>query len=88
MDGTARSALGLTKVFAPNSKGDMVECNERCDIEPGCLEENEKRFTQSKTTPLMVSPLVDDFGYLGVTPAAHQVTAGKYVVEESLDDGI
>ena len=57
MDGTARSALGLTKVYAPDEDGTLRECNQKFDIEKGCLEENERRFTRWLKTEVIA--LVD-----------------------------
>ncbi len=54
-------------------------------IEDACIRENSSRFFQSSTTPFMISPLVDDFGYLADTPAAEQVLNGTYQPPDGTD---
>jgi hypothetical protein len=54
-------------------------------IEDACIRENSQRFFQSSNTPFMISPLVDDFGYLADTPAAEQVLNGTYQTPDGTD---
>jgi hypothetical protein len=54
-------------------------------IEDACIRENSSRLFQSSTTPFMISPLVDDFGYLADTPAAAQVLNGTYQPPDGTD---
>jgi hypothetical protein len=43
------------------------------------MEENEQQFRQANNTPCMKSPLVEDFGYLGIGDNARAVLDGTYV---------
>jgi hypothetical protein len=52
------------------------------NIEDACIRENSQWFSQSRNTPFMTSPLVDDFGYLADTVAAGQVLQGCYQVPD------
>ncbi len=47
--------------------------------------ENEDRFSQSEDTSFMISPLLDDFGYLANTESADQVLQGTYVTPPNTD---
>jgi hypothetical protein len=72
-------SFGTSKVLAPDAQGQRTECTSKEDIEQGCQEENSQRFSQTKDTPFMSSPLVDDFGYLALGPAALTVLDGSYI---------
>jgi hypothetical protein len=72
-------------VEAPDEYGNMVEYSGREDIERACLHENERRFRQANDTPFMRSPLVDEFGYLGIGENSRAVLAGEYVPPPNID---
>ena len=69
---------GLMIVEAPNEDGTWSEVTEKNEIEEACINENKRRFTQCHNTPFLQSPLIDDFGYLGVGEAAGRVLDGTY----------
>ena len=60
MDGSAHIGKGLSMVVAPDEEGEWTERVTRAGIEQASLLENENRFTQSKNTTLMVSPMVEE----------------------------
>jgi hypothetical protein len=55
------------------------------DIEQASLNEYEKRLNLTIQSPPMVSPLVDDLGYLGVLPACQNILDGTYVTPPGVD---
>ena len=58
--------------------GNVVERTTKDDVEQACMNENEHRFRQANDTPFMKSPLVEEFGYLGIGENARAVLAGTY----------
>jgi hypothetical protein len=72
-------------VEAPDEHGNMVEYSAREDIERACLQENEQRFRQANDTPFMRSPLVDEFGYLGIGENSRAVLTGEYIPPPNID---
>ena len=73
MDGSTRVGKGLSMVVVPDEEGEWTERVTRADIEEATLLENEKRFTQSKNTTMMVSPMVEELGMLGIRMAADAI---------------
>jgi hypothetical protein len=83
-----RKKLGnaaTTKVFTTDDDGIRRECDTKDTVEAACIRENTARFSQTEGTPGMMSPLLDDLGYLADTDAAEQILAGTYVVPEGTD---
>jgi hypothetical protein len=72
-------------VEVPDEHGNMVEYSSKEDIERACLHENEGRLRQANDTPFMRSPLVDEFGYLGIGENARAVLAGEYTPPPNVD---
>lgn len=62
------------------NKGGWIECVTRDNIETGLLRKNEERFTQSKGTPILVSPFVDMMGIYTNTPPppVRSILEGEY----------
>jgi hypothetical protein len=63
-----------------------MECNTKASIKAACMDEGWKRYLQSSITPMMQEPLLSDFGYLGMTPAADAVLDGTYVPPPAVDE--
>jgi hypothetical protein len=78
-------SLGTSKVIAPDSTSQWIECTTQEDIEAGCQQENSQRFSQTSSTPFMTSPLVEDFGYLAQGPSTLAVLEGKYAPPPGTD---
>ena len=76
MDGTILSSKVLSMVVAPDSEGEWIERFSMESIETTTLMENEARFTQNLSTPLTISPMLDDLGLLGVGKAADESLRG------------
>jgi hypothetical protein len=68
----------ITFVEVQDEYGNLVERATKDEVEQACMDENEQRFRQANNTPFMKSPLVDEFGYLGVGENAQSVLAGTY----------
>jgi Ca2+-binding EF-hand superfamily protein len=56
----------ITFVEVQDSAGSLVERATKEEVEAACMVENEQRFRQANNTPFMKSPLVEEFGYLGI----------------------
>jgi hypothetical protein len=70
----------ITFVEVQDSEGNWVERATKEEVELACMEENEqRRFRQANDTPFMKSPLVEDFGYLGIGENARAVLEGTYI---------
>ena len=85
MDGTILSSKGLPMVAAPDAEGEWTERVTMEGIERTTLVENEAQFTQSLSTPLTVSPKLDDLGLLEVGKAADGIFRGGYSPPEEID---
>jgi hypothetical protein len=78
-------SLGTSKVIAPDSTGQWIECMTQEDIEAGCQQENSQLFSQTSSTPFMTSLLVEDFGYLAQGPSTLAVLEGTYAPPPGTD---
>ena len=76
---THKLEFGTSRIIAPDSTGKWIEQTLKDEIEARCTWENSRRFLQISATPVMTSPLVDDFGYLAQGPATSAVLDGSYV---------
>ena len=65
-----------------------MESVTKSDIEKGCLESYERTLTQTKGTPMTISPLIDDFGLLGTGSAADELLRGTYNFPEGIDKSV
>ncbi len=54
-------------------------------IEKAFMTENESCFRQANDTPFTCSPLVDEFGYLGIGPNTQKVLDGTYTAPSGTD---
>ena len=88
MDGTARIGVGLTKVLSLDENGNLVERLTREDLEYACLQENVRRFTQTKGTPLTIGPLLEALGLLGKGEFADAIMKGTYRLPPGVDPAI
>jgi hypothetical protein len=80
-----RKKLGnpsTTKVFSTDDDGIRQECDTKETVEAACIRENESRFSQTEDTPAMMSPLLEELGYLADTDAAEEILAGTFEVPE------
>ena len=75
---------GITFVTVKDNAGNLVEVSSKTGIEKACIKENEGRFRQANDTPFMVSPLVENFGYLGIGENTQKVMAGTYDPPEGI----
>jgi hypothetical protein len=68
----------ITFVETNDAGGNRVERATKEEVEQACMDENEQRFRQANNTPFMKSPLVEEFGYLGIGEKAREVLEGTY----------
>jgi hypothetical protein len=83
-----RGKLGtgqVTKVYQTNEDGTQTVCETQETMVNAFFKENDSRFSQSELTPPMLSPLVEDLGYLAETEMADQVLAGCYEPIQEVD---
>ena len=88
MDGTARKSGGLNRIISPNANGEWSEKVSKEEVEQGTLEENERRFTQAKGTPMTTSPLKDDLGLVGDGIQAVNLLKGQYTCNSSVETSV
>ena len=58
--------------------GTRKEVVDKKNMEEAIITENKSRFLQSKNSPFLTSPLLDEVGILGNLPAADQILQGQY----------
>ena len=74
----AQQQGAITFVEIDDAGGNLVERATKEEVEQACMEENEQQFRQANDTPFMKSPLVEEFGYLGIGENARAVLEGTY----------
>ncbi len=65
-----------TKVYTTDDNGIRRECDTKITVEDACIRENSARFSQTEGTPAMISPLLDDLGYLTDTDQTEDMLHG------------
>ena len=69
----------ITSVEVDDGQGNWVEkATKEEQVEQVCMQENEEQIRQRNDMPFMRSPLLEDFGYLGIEPHAKEVLDGTY----------
>jgi hypothetical protein len=72
---------GVTNIEVRNEdKGEWEIISRKEEVEKECMKENEKKYRQTESTPLMVNPLRQEIGFLGNTRAADKILEGTYNV--------
>ena len=72
----------VLKAITTNEQGEQIELNTQETMVPIIAASNLSRQQQSKGSPFMVPPLVDDLGYLAEEEYAKQIIAGTYQIPE------
>lgn len=85
-----RRALGVTGNSSVDwieveEDGEMVRYDDQESIERKIMENNEKCFRLTETSPPMQKPLVSELGYLADTNAATQILQGTYTCPPGVD---
>jgi hypothetical protein len=57
-------------VTIKDDSGNWVDLTDKVDIEVAIMKNNKEKFEQSFHLPFLQPPLVDEFGFKGLTPAA------------------
>lgn len=68
----------VTTVFKRDATGNRISCTSQQEIETACLEENEKRFSQTEGTPAMNPALCGVVSFCAELPAAQLILNGAY----------
>jgi hypothetical protein len=76
----------LMKLYDYDKNGIRIELTTKRELEKSCINKNDGQFGQIEDTPFMISPLLDDFGYLADTPATDEVLLGTYLIPDSVDE--
>ena len=58
--------------------GQDKEVVDKIGIEEACHDANNEKFHQTQDTPPMTGDLAFDLGFIGVSPACHQILQGTY----------
>ena len=66
--------------------GDGIERRGKGPVEKATMDSNRGRYSKCLETPPMQPPFVQDFGYVGDTPAADQVLNGSYVPPPEMNE--
>lgn len=66
--------------------GSTIRYETKESVEEKIMENNEKRFRLTESTPPMRSPLRKELGYLGDTDAARRILSGTYVCPREVDE--
>jgi hypothetical protein len=82
---TKKEQQSSVNMVYKNDEDGRYERTTKDAIEDACIRENSYRFFQCSNTPFMISPLVDDFGYLADTVAGEQVQNGTYQPPDGTD---
>ena len=76
---------GLTRVSIQDENGSLQEVTDKQGIESACIESNRVKSMQTEDTPPMTSPLVDDLGFDGTSPACQDILRGTYTPLDNID---
>ena len=69
---------GVTKVAVKQPDDTTHEYTTKEAIEQACIDENQKKFSQTNDTPCMTRPLVSDIGYMGISDSCEKILANTY----------
>jgi hypothetical protein len=77
----------VTFVTKAERDGSLTDVTDKRGMEQLLADTHKTKYSQCENTPMMQSPLRDDFGYLGVDkPAAQAVLDGTYQPPEGADE--
>jgi hypothetical protein len=69
-----------------NESGEWVDVTAKEEMETVIIQENQWKYLLTEGTLLVSPPLVDDFGYMGVTETARAVLEGTYQIQPGIDE--
>jgi hypothetical protein len=76
---------GLSRIEIPQPDGSVKTCVTKEAIEDGCTDKTFLKYSQTKKTPPMTSPLLDNIGFLADTIQAQQILDGTYKPSSETD---
>jgi hypothetical protein len=74
-----------TKVYITGANGTRHECTTKNSVEEAYIHENAARFSQTEGTPAMLSPLLENLGYLASTDHADEILCSTYQIPDDTD---
>jgi hypothetical protein len=63
----------------------IIHCFDREEINDACIQEDRQWYSQSHTTPFLVTPLLEEFGFFGNQEQIQAVLDGTYQCPEGVD---
>jgi hypothetical protein len=69
-----------------DDSGEWVDVTAKEEMEAVIIQENQRKYLLMAGTPLVSPPLVDDFGYMGVTEAARAILEGTYQIPPGVNE--
>ena len=69
---------GIKRVEVINADGETVELLSKSEIEQACLQENERKYRQTESTPCMLNPLRTLLGSFGNTEYCSSILDGSF----------
>ena len=82
-------AGSVTFVTQVRSDGVHRDVTDKAGIEKVLLHTHENKYRQCEQTPMMQTPLINEFGIIGAnTKAAQQVMLGQYSVPPGTDENV
>lgn len=79
-------AGAVSKVEVQNEDGTYTRVKIQTEVEAALMQNNEKRFRLTETTPFMQEPMQSVVRFLGATDAVKGVIAGTYVCPEGTNE--
>lgn len=68
----------VSRVVIPHNDGTTKVLMSKQEIEEACIQENEKKYSQTEGTPCMIHPLSNILGFLGLTEEAEAILDGTF----------
>jgi hypothetical protein len=69
-----------------DNSGEWVDVTAKEEMEAVIIQEDQQKYLLMEGTPLVSPPLVDDFGYMGVTEAAKAILEGTYQIPPGINE--
>lgn len=79
------SRKGVTSVKEVQEDGTIMEYTDKIAIEEACMRENERKYTQTESTPCMTEPLLSLLGTTGDSEACNQILNGTIQLPPEVD---
>lgn len=85
METKRKTQMSMVQTTSPTNQ--EITCYTKQSIEQACMQEGQRRYSQTFDTPFLRQPMVDLIGYLADTPTAQEILDGTFCPPEELDYG-